>query len=508
MMKIMMGPMVSEMELSIDCDYIGQPDNTKITIHWYCHIQLDPYIEQLESFKNVMKIKVYNTHHHILKTRTHANLDKVCKNGFQAKSYLEKFKEVQEDLTSNSCNVRFEVRASLPLYFSFDSPNAFQFVLNAALEVWTNSEWIHLPVPHIQRSMIRVFEFVTSKHVPPQFRCFDIRNHTKLGKQAKDFLTMTFVNLGFASARSNEIFMETFDPHWKEGQPLPLEWYMYYVWLHQFELWDPEGESWSLFLDDEYISSPMISALHKRGERKMNGLFWPEWYERTRNGNDLIEFHLFHQSQPLVLSTNNMDSSFGNVEEFLERTRAGMAMSREEGGYGDDGSDDIPNDPHGPGYHGSYDGIIGQILGSVRMDRRKDGQYVARFKSGGNAAVAISKLAVAQRIVSRMDPNEQTNDNVDAYVDWRNTLRLKEIEKSHDEHSLVNSHSNTLSEKEEIIENVKFTPEKKRKRNRNKKIYRATYVGTGGRAASGTQSEIADSLIERNVDWRNEIMLR
>ena len=88
------------------------------------------------------------------------------------------------------------------------------------------------------------------------------------------------------------------------------------------------------------------------------------------------------------------------------------------------------------------------------------------------------------------------------------TLRLKEIEKSHDEHSLVNSHSNTLSEKEEIIENVKFTPEKKRKRNRNKKIYRATYVGTGGRAASGTQSEIADSLIERNVDWRNEIMLR
>ena len=88
MMKIMMGPMVSEMELIIDCDYIGQPDNTKITIHWYCHIQLDPYIEQLESFKNVMKIKVYNTHHHILKTRTHANLDKVCKNGKTAKKWI------------------------------------------------------------------------------------------------------------------------------------------------------------------------------------------------------------------------------------------------------------------------------------------------------------------------------------------------------------------------------------------------------------------------------------
>ena len=90
-MKIMMEPMVSEMELSIDCDYIGQPDHTKITIHWYCHIQLDPYIEQLESFKNVMKIEVYNTHHHILKTRSHANLDKVCKNGKTTKSYLEKF---------------------------------------------------------------------------------------------------------------------------------------------------------------------------------------------------------------------------------------------------------------------------------------------------------------------------------------------------------------------------------------------------------------------------------
>ena len=86
-----MEPMVSEMELSIDCDYIGQPDNTKITIHWCCHIQLDPYIEQLESFKNVMKIKVYNTHHHILKTRTHANLDKVCKNGKTAYLHLHRY---------------------------------------------------------------------------------------------------------------------------------------------------------------------------------------------------------------------------------------------------------------------------------------------------------------------------------------------------------------------------------------------------------------------------------
>ena len=48
-----MGPMVSEMKLNIDCDYIGQPDNTKITIHWCCHMQLDPYIEQLESFKTI-----------------------------------------------------------------------------------------------------------------------------------------------------------------------------------------------------------------------------------------------------------------------------------------------------------------------------------------------------------------------------------------------------------------------------------------------------------------------
>ena len=31
---------------------------------------------------------------------------------------------------------------------------------------------------------------------------------------------------------------------------------------------------------------------------------------------------------------------------------------------------------------------------------------------------------------------------------------------------------------------------------------------TNDNAASRTQSEIADSLIQRNVDWRNEIMLR
>lgn len=287
-MRTMMTTMVSEKKIILLYNRIEFKTD-------FFHVKQDSQMVEPEAFNDILKVKVYNTHHHLLKTLIHANLDRGCKNGKTAKHYLEKFKLVHDNLTNYSWNVRFEVRARLPSKFSFDVPNAFQFVLNAAIEVWSNSEWIHLPVPHIQRSMERVFDFVKSDHVPPQLQCFDIRDGTKLSQQRKDFAAMTFVNLGYASVRSNELFMETFWNDRKEIRTLPLEWYMYYVWLNQFKLRDPDGKTYSWFLEDEYISTPLIFAVHKRGERKLNGLFWPEWYQKlclNHNGNNVIEFHL------------------------------------------------------------------------------------------------------------------------------------------------------------------------------------------------------------------------
>ena len=144
------------------------------------------------------------------------------------------------------------------------------------------------------------------------------------------------------------------------------------------------------------------------------------------------------------------------------------------------------------------------------MDRRKDGQFVARFKEGGSAAMGRSKEKVAQRIVEHMDPNNKRNtrnNDIDRYVDWRSTLILKETSNVDVENDDDDSEQSIQAEKNEILQRVQFTPEKQKGKNRNKNMYRASYKKGGGRAAAGTQSEIADSLIAKNIDWRNEITL-
>jgi len=80
-----------------------------------------------------------------------------------------------------------------------------------------------------------------------------------------------------------------------------------------------------------------------------------------------------------------------------------------------------------------------------------------------------SKEKVAQRIVEYMDPNNKRNTrnkdiDIDKYIDWRNTLILNEKSILQVENDDDNSDPRIQAEKEEILQRVKFTPEKKRAR--------------------------------------------
>ena len=142
------------------------------------------------------------------------------------------FKEVLTPLSVMKPMVRFKMTARLPAGVFVDSPGSdistitldsmstispgtcfeegmivdesmagnsqksvFQKTLDAVIDVWRNSQWIHLPVPHVVRSMERVIDFATSRHVPPNFRCFDVSYQKQLGNDAQIFLAMILVKL-------------------------------------------------------------------------------------------------------------------------------------------------------------------------------------------------------------------------------------------------------------------------------------------------------------------------
>ena len=225
------------------------------------------------------------------------------------------FKEVLTPLSVMKPMVRFKMTARLPAVVFVDSPGSdistitldsmstispgtcfeegmivdesmagnsqksvFQKTLDAVIDVWRNSQWIHLPVPHVVRSMERVIDFATSRHVPPNFRCFDVSYQKQLGNDARNFLAMILVNVGYSSIQSNKMFRHTYerDP----GCPHPLDWIAYYIWVHHFESKDPNSNLGSnryhLYVSDQYLSMYMedklISPIRQDGQSIRMGI--------------------------------------------------------------------------------------------------------------------------------------------------------------------------------------------------------------------------------------------
>ena len=136
-----------------------------------------------------------------------------------------------------------------------DPGEDFQYVWNAILAMWEGLEWIHLPVTHIQQSMERVIQFVTSTQVPKMIRCFNVRDTKQLDKDAKNFAAMTFASMGYMSRRSNYAFAHTYDrqPDRPETLPYTIDWFVYSVWCHHFGTKDSHENIYHLLCGDQYL---------------------------------------------------------------------------------------------------------------------------------------------------------------------------------------------------------------------------------------------------------------
>ena len=99
-------------------------------------------------FSNILLVKAYNTCHHLVKTRTHANLDRSIVSGRTAKKYLDMFKEISPEMLNMRTKVRFEVRVQITAHETFEISRSgrspLQDAVDAIIEVWKCSEWIHL----------------------------------------------------------------------------------------------------------------------------------------------------------------------------------------------------------------------------------------------------------------------------------------------------------------------------------------------------------------------------
>jgi len=299
--------------------------------------------------------------------------------GKKAKSYLSMFEDMIPSMLIMKPEVRFEVRARLPMTVTNDSSelDVFQQLLDTIIAVWKEAEWIHLPIPHVTRSMQRVIDFATSSYVPSKSRCFDIRASEKLSKEARDFAAIVFQNLGCASKRSNALFAETYST--PEGLPRPLDWFVYYVWVHHFESKDPNANigqgRYSLYLSDEYLcmrnSTQLIPPTRLLGENMMIGLTLPEWHDNIITSDKIVHFdYELFGNYAIDLDSDHSTALFGLEDSpwkvFIQRTRNKVPLSLEEGGYVDDNEEDIPNDPAGPGYRGGYEQQLRVIIQKLK----------------------------------------------------------------------------------------------------------------------------------------------
>ena len=102
----------------------------------------DPEKLKIQKHKNILLVKVYNTQHHLQVTHCHGNLDRDCTMGKKAKSYLSMFEDMIPSMLIMKPEVRFEVRARLPMTVTNDSSelDVFQQLLDTIIAVWKEQE--------------------------------------------------------------------------------------------------------------------------------------------------------------------------------------------------------------------------------------------------------------------------------------------------------------------------------------------------------------------------------
>jgi len=386
----------------------------------------DPVEEQL--LKHVVLAKAYNTQHHLFKAFFHGNLDKLCTTGWKARYYLKIFTDILPLLSDLKTMTRFEIKARLPegTYVDHhpDLEHDFQYVWDAIIAMWEGLEWIHLPVVHILQSMERVIEFARSSQVPKRFRCFNVRDNTKLHEDAKNFAAMTFLNLGYVSKRSNAAFIHTYDrePDPPYPEPFPIDWFVYCVWCHHFETKDPNGKDLRLYLDDEYMKlyrrERLVSPICQEGANTTMHLTLCEWWERAEEEENFYYDFLLFGGYTFSL-TRGSYALFGNMKDghklFIKETRAGNPLSPEDGGYPDEVN------PYDQNPHGTDEDEIEEIIRTKLIKRDRIGTWWARFIQNGKAASGASKRAVARRILQLASPPVED----ERYVTWRETLKDK-----------------------------------------------------------------------------------
>jgi len=351
----------------------------------------------------------------------------LCNTGRKARYYLKIFIKILPLLSDLNTMTRFEIKARLPEGTYVDNhpelEHDFQYVWDAILAMWEGLEWIHLPVTHIQQSMERVIQFVTSTQVPKMIRCFNVDHGKKLDEHSKNFAAMTYASFGYVSRRSNFAFAHTYDrqPDRHETLPYTIDWFVYSVWCHHFGTKDPHENVYRLLCDDQYLklyhNRILISPIRQQGIHVRMRLTLCEWRERTEEENDFYyEFCLF--GGYIVRLTRHSYALFGNKQNghiiFIKQTRAGIPLSPEDGGYPDEVNQYDPNP------HGTDEDEIEEIILTKLITRDRSGNWRAKFTSGGRAAGGKSVKAVAKRIL------QLANDD-DRYVDWRELLADKPV---------------------------------------------------------------------------------
>jgi hypothetical protein len=418
---------------------------------------------------------------------------------------------------------RFEIKARLPEGTYVDNhpelEHDFQYVWDAILAMWEGLEWIHLPVTHIQQSMERVIQFVTSTQVPKMIRCFNVDHGKKLDEHSKNFAAMTYASFGYVSRRSNFAFAHTYDrqPDRHETLPYTIDWFVYSVWCHHFGTKDPHENVYRLLCDDQYLklyhNRILISPIRQQGIHVRMRLTLCEWRERTEEENDFYyEFCLF--GGYIVRLTRHSYALFGNKQNghiiFIKQTRAGIPLSPEDGGYPDEVNQYDPNP------HGTDEDEIEDIILTKLITRDRSGNWRAKFTSGGRAAGGKSVKAVAKRIL------QLANDD-DRYVDWRELLADKPVGQQDEEdlprERIIRDNELVLGLELEMNAILKIVEFSQCPRGKGRGQWCARFLKKGIAATGNTKPDVAKKIIAmakivnkrtgefdpRYVQWRKYI---
>lgn len=470
-------------------------------------------------------VKAYNTSHHLVKTHTHANLDRSIVSGWTAKKYLDMFKEISPEMLNMRTKVRFEVRVRITAHETFEISSSgrspLQDAVDAIIEVWKCSEWIHLSSRRIQQSMERVFNYVKSPDIPPMFRCFNIRESKRLQDPARNFAAITLMNFGYTSKRSNRMFCKTYD--WDGNSPRPINWYLYNVWVHYFNTHNRNAPLRK--------GPTLISPTRDRSEEMRCCFISSEWYQLISNEVEDSIYIDLGGNYSIELNIDNMDPG---LDGFMDRARQGIPMPVSEGGYARDcGDDNIPNDPNW-GHRSGYDEQIDEITDRVKFFKRTNGKYYALYRTEGGGAAAFGRrpVDVARRIIERM---EITDPQADRFREWRENLVLRkklvlESESEIGHFGIPVVEEKQLSEENEEgeerqqtedevtipmveVQTAKLTKQKNMIM-KTVKFYRqgGTYRirNTAGHVVAGgnTKAEIVDKILRNIPEWRIKLSLK